>query len=162
MEINATLLIQLLNFIIFFAVVKLFLLKPLMNVISQRQEKIIKFITDAEMVRDEAETMKKQYKEKLNSIQIEGSNILKEYKEEGERLKTELIQSGKKEAKRIMDHTNLEIQHKREQASRQMKNQVAELAVSLSKKVLADYVDMDKQQDIARKMAEKVKTIYDS
>lgn len=162
MEINATLLIQILNFVIFFAVVKIYLLKPLMNVIQIRQEKIIKFITDAEMVRDDAEKMKKQYKEKLDSIQAEGINILKEYREEGERIKTELIQSGKKEAKRIMEHTNQEVKHRKEQAAREMKDKVAELAVDLSRKVLTDYLDIDAQQDIARKMTEKVKTLYDS
>lgn len=162
MEINATLIIQILNFVIFFAVVKIFLLKPLMNVIQIRQEKIIKFITDAEMVRDDAEKMKKQYKEKLDSIQAEGIGILKEYRDEGERIKAEIIQTGKKEAKRIMEHTNQEIKHRQEQAAREMKDQVAELAVELSQKILIDYIDIDAQQDITRKMTEKVKTLYDS
>jgi len=162
MQINATLIVQIINFVIFFIIVKVFLIKPLMNVIQIRQEKIISFIVEAENVRDDAEKMKKKFKEKLSQMQIEGSKILKEYREEGERIKEEKIHKGREESRRILDHAVLEIKYKKDRVSREMKAQVMELAVDISKKALSDYLDMDKQQELAEKLAEKVELHYDS
>lgn len=161
LKINATLVIQIVNIIVFFVIIKVFLYKPLMNIIRSRQDRIIKHITDAEAVRDEADEMKRKYKKKLDGVHTEGVKILKGYSDEGERIKNEEIRKAKKEAKRISEHTEVEIQHRREKATRDLKNQVSDLAVNISMKILSDYLDDDEQKDLAMKLAEKVKIHYE-
>ena len=161
LEINATLVIQIVNIIVFFIIIKVFLYKPLMSIIQYRQDRIIKHISDAEAVRDEADRMKKEYKKRLEEVHTEGIKILKEYSDEGERIKNEEIQKAKKEAKRILEHAEVEIQHRRDKAARDLKNQVSDLAVKISMRVLSDYLDIDEQKDLAMKLAEKVKMHYE-
>lgn len=157
LEINATLIIQMLNIIVLFVVVRYFLFKPLVSVIQQRQERIIKHITDAEMVRDEAEEMKKSYQKRIDQVEGEGARILKEYRDEGERIKNELIAKGKEEVHRMITHANMEIHHKREAVLRDMKDRVSTLAVDMAQRLLEDYLDLNMQKDLAMKLAERVK-----
>ncbi|MCD4784299.1 MAG: F0F1 ATP synthase subunit B [Candidatus Eremiobacteraeota bacterium] len=161
LKINATLIIQIINIIVFFVIIKVFLYKPLMNIIRSRQDRIIKHLADAEAVRDESDEMKRKYKKKLKEVHAEGAKILKEYSDEGKRIKNEEVQKAKDEAKRILEHTEVEVRHRREKASRDLKNQVSDLAVKISMRVLSDYLNIDEQKDLAMKLAEKVKIHYE-
>ncbi len=113
------------------------------------------------MVRDEAEQMKKSYQERIGQVEGEGARILKEYRDEGSRIKNELIAQGKEEVHRMITHANIEIQHKREAAARDMKDQVSGLAVELAEKLLMEHLDLEQQKDLALKLAEKVKDLND-
>lgn len=157
LDINATVIVQILNLIIFFTIVMTLLYKPLMNIIKERQEQMVRHVEEAERVKNESLAARKQYLDLHEKLQSEGASIIKDYKEEGERIKNEQISQGKQEARRIIDHANAEIEHQRDVVLQGLKEKAVDLAIRISEKALVDSLDMKTQQLILDRVADKVK-----
>ncbi|MCE1248455.1 MAG: F0F1 ATP synthase subunit B [Firmicutes bacterium] len=157
LDINSTVIVQILNLVIFFIIFVTLLYKPLMNIIKERQEQMIKHVEEAERVKNESIEARKQYLELHEKLQSQGASIIKDYKDEGERIKNEQISQGKQEARRIIDHANAEIEHQKEVALQGLKEKAVELAIKISEKALVDSLDVRTQQLIIDRVAEKVR-----
>lgn len=158
LKIDATLIIQIINLIVLYFVVKRFLYNPLAKVIEERQNTIIHHITEAEQVRDEALATKKEYEEVLIRVKDEGSKILRAYQEEAERIKANIIQEGRQEAKRIIESAYSEIEANKVIAYQEVRANAARIAVDLSGKILTECLDKNSQAEIARYLISKVMT----
>jgi F-type H+-transporting ATPase subunit b len=157
LDINATVIVQILNLIILFTIIMTLLYKPLMIIIKERQETMIKYVEAAEHVKQESEAARQQYQDLLEKLKSQGASIIKEYKEEGERIKNEQISTGKQEARRIIDHANAEIEHQKDIALQGLKEKAVDLAIRISEKALVDSLDVKTQQMILDRVAGKVR-----
>ena len=67
-----------LNLLIIFAIVKIFLIKPIHKILDARQAEIDKQYADAKAAQDSANELKGQYEASLSGVQAEKESILKE------------------------------------------------------------------------------------
>jgi F-type H+-transporting ATPase subunit b len=160
LEFNATVFIQLINVVILFVVIKFLLLKPAMEAIESRRRAISGHIDDAEKAKEEAVALKVSYKDKLSRIEAEGDKILKQFKTEGERLKEEHIKDGRDKAQKLVQSATGEIEAKKQQVVQEVKTMSADLAVTISERLLKGFLDKDAQQDISKRLAQKVKEYH--
>ena len=72
MELNwSTLLLEMINFLVLIWILKRFLYKPVLNIISQRQQKIEQQSAEAQRLHDQACALKQQYENRLSDWQQE-------------------------------------------------------------------------------------------
>ena len=67
-----------LNLLIIFAIVKIFLIKPIHKILDARQAEIDKQYADAKAAQDSADELKTKYEASLSGVQAEKEGILNE------------------------------------------------------------------------------------
>lgn len=85
-----TFVLEIINFLVLVWLLKHFLYKPVMNVISQRQGAIEKSLAEAQAIRNEAEALKRQYDDRASSWEQEKTQARQKLQQEMEVEKSRL------------------------------------------------------------------------
>ena len=133
-------------------------------VITQALAKREQYIANAIRVADEANTRFERIKEERSAIiaaaREEQNNILKEVHALREKLIEEAKEQATFEANRIISDARTAIKAEKEQALKEVRNEVAILSVSIAGKVLHLNLESDKaQMDLVNTLLDDVKTL---
>ena len=112
---------------------------------KQRRENIEGKLEQAEKEREEAEQLLEQYRRRLRDAEDETQRILEEARANAERVRRDLRGKAEAEAGRELDRARQAIRAERDQAIRQLRNEVGILAVELATRVGGDSLDRDRQ-----------------
>jgi F-type H+-transporting ATPase subunit b len=99
----------------------------------------------AEKDREEAEQLLEQYRGRLREAEDDTRRILDEARANAERVRRELLAKAETDAGRELDRARQAIRAERDQAIRQLRNEVGTLAVELATRVVGDSLDRDRQ-----------------
>jgi F-type H+-transporting ATPase subunit b len=113
-------------------------------------------LEQAERDRDEAEQLLEQYRRRLRDAEDETQRILDEARANAERVRRELL--AKAETDRELDRARQAIRAERDQAIRQLRNEVGTLAVELATRVVGDSLDRDRQLRLVDEYIEELGT----
>ena len=102
-------------------------------------------LEQAEKDREEAEGLLEQYRRRLRDAEDETQRILEEARANAERVRRELLSKAEADAGRELDRARQAIRAERDQAIRQLRNEVGTLAVELATRVVGDSLDRDRQ-----------------
>ncbi len=102
-------------------------------------------LEQAEKEREEAEQLLEQYRRRLRDAENETQRILEEARSNAERVRRELLAKAEADAGRELDRARQAIRAERDQAIRQLRNEVGTLAVELATRVVGDSLDRDRQ-----------------
>ena len=95
-----------LNLLIIFAIVKIFLIKPIHKILDARQAEIDKQYADAKAAQDSANELKGQYEASLSGVQAEKESILNEARGKASNEYDRIVADAQTEAKKIMDNAS--------------------------------------------------------
>ena len=82
LEFNSTLVWTLINFLVLFLLLRHFLIKPVMNIMEQREKMIADGLQNARDTQEEALKMKQEYADALSGAQEESEKIVKQARDE--------------------------------------------------------------------------------
>jgi F-type H+-transporting ATPase subunit b len=102
-------------------------------------------LEQAEKEREEADQLLEQYRRRLREAEDETQRILEEARANAERVRRDLLGKAEADADRQLDRARQAIQAERDQAIRQLRNEVGTLAVELATRVVGDSLDRDRQ-----------------
>jgi F-type H+-transporting ATPase subunit b len=102
-------------------------------------------LEQAEKDREEAEQLLEQYRRRLRDAEDETKQILDEARTNADRVRRELLAKAETDACRELDRARQAIRAERDQAIRQLRNEVGTLAVELATRVVGDSLDRDRQ-----------------
>jgi F-type H+-transporting ATPase subunit b len=102
-------------------------------------------LEQAEREREEAEQLLEQYRRRLRDAEDETQRILEEARSNAERVRRDLLAKAEGDAGRELDRARQAIRAERDQAIRQLRNEVGTLAVELATRVVGDSLDRDRQ-----------------
>jgi F-type H+-transporting ATPase subunit b len=102
-------------------------------------------LEQAERDRGEAEQLLEEYRRRLGDAEDETQRILEEARANGERVRRELRSKAETEAGRELERARQAIRAERDQAIRQLRNEVGTLAVELATRVVGDSLDRERQ-----------------
>jgi F-type H+-transporting ATPase subunit b len=102
-------------------------------------------LEQAEKDREEAEQLLEQYRRRLRDAEDETKQILDEARTNADRVRRELLAKAETDAGRELDRARQAIRAERDQAIRQLRNEVGTLAVELATRVVGDSLDRDRQ-----------------
>lgn len=156
MEINATILFQILNFAIFFFVISRFFIKPVKAILEKRQAQIKQEFDDVESLKAQALDLKEDYESKLRNAKSEAQEIVSNAVSYGEMTKNNIINEARDEAMREKERAAEEIRLQQDKAQKELRVQTAELAISIAGKVLKETVDSETQGKTIEEFVRKV------
>ena len=131
-----TALFILLNTLTIFFVAKKFLFKPVMKIITERQQEIDNLYADAGAAKEQAKQLQESYQQKLNAAQETSDRIVKEAVARGQSREEQIIRDANAQAAAIMDKASRDIAQEKKKAINDAKNEISDLAMAIAGKVV--------------------------
>ncbi len=128
---------------------------PISEGLDKRESGIREDIASAERAREQAATMLSDHEAKLAGVQEEVKEILAEARRDAEHTKTEIMAAAQNEAEATRDRALGDIERARDQALKDLFDQVATQVASATEHVLGRSLDAaDQQRLIAEALSE--------
>ena len=143
------------NLIVLYIVLRKILFRPVTQFMENRTKTIKDTIAEAERLKTEAMELKKKYEEQLKKAKQEAEAILDTARERGNREYDAIVSSAKKHANELVLRANEEIRREREQTIKEIKGQVAALALVAASKVIEANMDTETNRALVNKFIDE-------
>jgi len=148
----------LLAFLIVFFILKKYAWKPILNSMNEREQGIADSLATAEKIKIEMTQMKSEHEELLVKAREERGNMLREAKETKDKIISEAKEQAKVETNKIIADAQSVINQQKMAALTDLKNQVGNLVVEVSEKILRrELSNKQEQENYIKELAENVK-----
>lgn len=151
---TSTLFWQIVAFIVLWILLARFVFKPISNIIKKREEKISSSVNDADKLKEEADRMLVEYRQKLDEARVEAQTIVEQSKTIGENLKNELVEKAKMESSQMIVEARKEIGRERDKALASIKENVVDLTLLATEKLIGKAM---KEEDHLKLIEESIK-----
>lgn len=142
-DLNGTLIAQIINFLILVFILAKVAYKPLMQALADRQAKIAQDIESAEKERMTAEQLRKEYQEQLAAARGQAQAIVDKAMKLAEQTKEELLAEARAEHARLLKATQEEIAREREKALAELRGEVVSLSLAAATKIIGQNMDKE-------------------
>lgn len=148
----------LLIFLVFWFVIGKLAFKPIGKALKKREDDIQNALDAAKIARAEMETLKGENEELLAKAREERTLILKEAKEARDYMISEAKKKAKEEAAVIVQNARNDIENQKIAAIKELKNEVAGMAVDIAGKVIKRELSNDQaQKEYVGKLIDDIK-----
>ncbi|MEO6962610.1 MAG: F0F1 ATP synthase subunit B [Puia sp.] len=137
----------LLAFVIVVMVLKKFAWKPILQSLNDREKTISDSLATAERVKAEMAQMKSENEALLARAREERALMLKEARDTKDMIITEARDQAKIEAGKIITDAQVAIEHQKMAALTDVKNQIGNLVVEVSEKILRRQLENKSEQE---------------
>lgn len=153
MNINATLLGQMITFAVFVWFTMRFVWPLLMQAIEERQAKIADGLAAAEKGRHELELAEVRAKELLRERKQHAAEIVAHAQKRANEIIEEAKISARTESERILGSARAQISQDLQEARDKLKQEVGQLAIAAAEQILMREVDAETHQEILSKLS---------
>lgn len=141
MQILAQFVVNILSFLLLLAILKKFAWGSLLKLIDERRAKIASEFDSIEKAKQEIAALKAQYQEQMNRIEDEARRKIQESIGEGRRISAEIEEEARTHARDTLEKTKEAVALEVAKARVELKEQVVDLAIQVSHKVLQQNLD---------------------
>ncbi|MCC5940952.1 MAG: F0F1 ATP synthase subunit B [Balneolaceae bacterium] len=134
--------------LIFLFAMNKWLVPPIMSALKEREERIRDSMETAEKALAQAEEISKNNEKALKEAEVIAQKIRKEAIEDAEKLREERIDKATKDAEKLLENARLKIEQEKKSALKELRNQVAELAVQSASIIIKSELDKKKSQHL--------------
>ena len=152
MNINATLIGQLIAFIVFVGFCMKYVWPPIMGAIEERQQKIADGLAASERGEKDLELAQNAASEQLKEAKSQAAEIIEQAKKRGIQIVDDETLRGQSEREKIIAQGYSEVEAERNRTKEELRKQVAILAVAGAEKILERQIDAAAQSDIVEKL----------
>ena len=131
-----TIILQICNLLLTIWLFKKFLLKPVQNILKQRQELVNADLDAAEAAKTEAQQAKEEYARSLEGAKEEAAELVRSAARTAQTRSEQIILDAKEEAAAIRAKASDDIARDRKNAVNEIKNDISDIAVSIAAKVV--------------------------
>ncbi|NCU38409.1 ATP synthase F0 subunit B [Candidatus Saccharibacteria bacterium] len=155
-DINATLIAQILNFLVLLVILAKFAYKPLLQAMDDRRNRIINDLDSAEQTRLDAEALKEQYAEQLAGARQEATEIVNKANQIAQNLHDELVEQARVEQEAMMANAKERIEQDKQQALLDIRSEVIKLSTLIAGKIVNQKLNSEKDQKMVADIADGV------
>jgi F-type H+-transporting ATPase subunit b len=148
-------LIVFINLAILYFILRKLLFKPVTQFMENRTNSIKNSIEDAEKKKAEAAEMKAAYEEQLRGAKAETEKIMNEAVLKAGREHEKLVAEARQEAENILARAREEIEFERIQMLKEVRGQVAGLALAAASKVMEANMDTESNRVLVDKFIDE-------
>ncbi|MDX1705795.1 F0F1 ATP synthase subunit B [Pseudidiomarina sp.] len=152
MNLNMTLIGELIAFIVFVLFCMKFVWPPLNNAIEARQKKIADGLAAGERAEKDLELAQAKIADELNDAKAQASDIIAQAKKRAEETIDDGKKRGEQEREKLIAAGQAEIKAERNRVREELRKQVAVLAVAGAEKIIEREIDKDAHSDIVEKL----------
>ncbi len=138
----------LVNLVIFFILIRVFLFKPIQKVIDKRNEIINAQLENADNAQKQAEELKEQYQAQLEGVEEEKSRILIDARNSAKKEYENIVSRAETDAEKIKANAKKVSDAECEKARLAVKEEIAALAMETAIKVIGDSVSAKTDKEI--------------
>ncbi len=154
--IDGTVIVELITFLVMLAVLARYVYPEIVRLAEARQRTIAEQLKLAEDARTAAEERLKDAEARLNDARKTAQGVLDAAGKSAEQLRQEIRQKAEDESKRTVEAARKEIEAERDQAVRSVRNEVADLVVSATERVIGETLDDHKHRQLIERAIQEV------
>jgi F-type H+-transporting ATPase subunit b len=152
-NINLTLIGQLVAFVAFVAFCMRYVWPPITAAMAERQSKIAEGLAAADRAGHDLELAQKRATEQLAEAKREAASIIEAANKRAQAVVDEAKQAAVAESERVKAAASAEIEQERARAQEQLMSQVSALAVAGAEKILGAEIDAEKHADLLKTLS---------
>lgn len=156
MDINATLIGQLLTFLVLVWFTMKYVWPPIMKAVQEREKKIAGGLEAAERAKRELEHAEHKALTIIQNAKVEATHLMEQAQKRCVQVVEEAKESARIESKRILDHAQEEIAREVTQAKEALRKQLATLAVAGAEKIIQRNLDASAQAALLDEFAAEI------
>ncbi|MBI2607669.1 MAG: F0F1 ATP synthase subunit B [Candidatus Doudnabacteria bacterium] len=148
---------QLINFGIVLFVFWKWIVKPLGQTLTERQERIESGLKKAEKAEEDRKKFDAWKMEELKKARVTADEVLRQATDTANKIKQETIFEAQKQSEKILEQAKSTIAAEKDQMVKEVKQEVATLVVAASEKILNSKLDPVKDHALIKESIKKVK-----
>ncbi|MFP4259026.1 MAG: F0F1 ATP synthase subunit B [Desulfovermiculus sp.] len=135
-ELNITLFIQLVNFLILLALLNVILYKPIRGIVKQRQAKMSSDLTEIERFNEQARSKLEDYQAALDRARREAGEVRESRKKEAVAEEKDILSAASEEGSKMLNAARKDIESQSQEARKALSQQVKKYSKLVTDKVL--------------------------
>lgn len=156
MNINLTLIGQMVAFVCFVVFCMKYVWPPLLAAMQEREKKIADGLAAADRANHDLELAKEKAVERLREAKNEAAGIVDSANKRASQIVDEAKSAATVEADRVKASAHAEIEQETNRAREQLRSQVAALSLAGAEKVLGKAIDRDAHAELVDKLASEL------
>jgi len=144
------------NFVLFVLVLRKYALPAVRDSLRRRRDTIVRTLSEAKRAKEEAESLRREYEEKLAGLAAEQERLRAQALEAAEREKGRALEEARRMAERIQSEARLIAQREVEEARRLLRREVSEQAVRIAAELIRTRLTAADQSDLIRDFVREV------
>lgn len=144
------------NFIIFFLILKHFFYEKVKEIIAKRQDDVSSEIVNATEKNATAGKLKLEYEGLIAEINGKEREIIRDANAEGQSQRHEILEKAHGEAKVIIDKAMAEIQLEKRKAMNEVKSNIVNLSLFAAEKIIRKSLDQEQHEAMILDFIDKV------
>lgn len=148
--INFTLLVVLLYFVAY---------KPILRMLDERSARIKRGLEDAETASRRAAEMEQEFERRMAEARKEGQEQVAQAAQMGEKVRQDILDKAREEARGLVAKAKEEIDRERDVAMGELRQQVAELSLAISQKVIGESLDEQAQRRLVARFLDEAEEL---
>ena len=150
---------QIVNFTLLAALLYFVAYKPVLRMLDDRSARIKKGLEDAEEASRRAAQMEQEFEQRMAEARREGQEIIAQSTQMSEKARQEILAAARGEARLEIDKAKEEIVREREMAMAEIRQQVADLSLTISEKVIGEALDEQRQRRLIEEFLEQTEEL---
>jgi F-type H+-transporting ATPase subunit b len=142
------LVVFIINFIVLFFLLKIFLYKPVLKMLDERAKRTKEGMELAEATKKEYEQARVEVQKQIDRGRQEAQALIAQALQTGEKLKEESREEAAKQAQVIIDRTRAELGSERDKIIDNLRKEFVDIAISAAEKVIKETLDKEKHRKL--------------
>ena len=156
MNINATLLAQAVVMIVFVAICWKYVYPPILALMQEREKKISDGLEAAKKADDSLEEAKLAFDKEMDQAKAEAAQILEKANARASQIVGDASSKAEAEAEKIMTSASKTIENDTNKAKEELREQMSEIIIDTTQKILGDEISPEKHDAILKKAAQEL------
>jgi F-type H+-transporting ATPase subunit b len=156
MNINLTLLVQMIAFGVFVAFCMKYVWPPIMKALEERTAKIAEGLAAAERGKEEQQLGEQRALEVMKEAKSSAADIVSQAQKRYNEILDEAKRDAQAEAERIRTAAHAEIEQEANRAREDLRERMAQLALAAAEKILQKEVDAKAHKDLVESFAKQI------
>lgn len=150
---------QIVNFTLLAVLLYFVAYKPILRMLDERSERIKKGLEDAEAASRRAAEIEQEFEQRMAEARKDGQEIIAQATQRSERQRQEILEEARAQARAEIEKAKEEIARERESAMTELRQQVADLSLAVSEKVIGETLDEKRQRKLIAQFLEQTEEL---
>ena len=147
---------QAVAFLFFVWLLNIFAVKPVLRLLDERRQKIADQFDEIDSEKKKADGLREEYEEHLRKIEDEARTRMLEEVNKGKRIAEDIAEKARTEATATIEKARANMEVQIEQARAQLKQDVVEMVVMASEKLLREQLDPQRHRQMVAAFVEEL------
>lgn len=147
---------QVVSFLIFFGLLYQFLFKSVLHSLAERTQKIKGDMEKASVHLSEMEKLKVRYEEKLEKIDEERRELIRQAVKRGEEIREELLKKTEMDIQKMKEKAERDIRLEMDSARKALQEDLVNTAVLLASRLMQEELNEPRQQRLVQSFLKKL------